>query len=243
MTMGAPGVLSVAVVPDGHHHGDPVMPGLFHRMGQRVEPVVLIGVGAVRQRDDPDVVAVEITVLHHPIDGGDHLGHVDGAVTGADLDVDQMCAGGDPVATEAVGSYPTFSPLPQLPKAVRFLWHCPSGRLAAPPPAHIPVARVTRHRALWCSDFPPPTGVGSDSPPFQDRLHLTRLDPFSQGRAIVLLGCRGSGRLNLARAHGMWTYQSRQGRKAATVVCSASAVVTLAILHLRSTIYDIRSPI
>jgi len=31
-----------------------------------------------------------------------------------------------------------------------------------------------------------------------------------------------------ARAHGMWTYEPRQGRKAATVVCSTSAVVTLA---------------
>ena len=31
-----------------------------------------------------------------------------------------------------------------------------------------------------------------------------------------------------ARAHGLWTYEPRQGRKAATVVCSASAVVTLA---------------
>ena len=31
-----------------------------------------------------------------------------------------------------------------------------------------------------------------------------------------------------ARAHGMWTYKPRQGRKAATVVCSTSAVVTLA---------------
>jgi len=29
------------------------------------------------------------------------------------------------------------------------------------------------------------------------------------------------------RAHGMWTYEPRQGRKAATAVCSASAVVTL----------------
>ena len=33
-----------------------------------------------------------------------------------------------------------------------------------------------------------------------------------------------------ARAHGMWTYEPRQGRNAATVVCSASAVVTLAFL-------------
>src|SRR5207245_2324387 len=30
------------------------------------------------------------------------------------------------------------------------------------------------------------------------------------------------------RAHGMWTYEPRQGRNAATAVCSASAVVTLA---------------
>ena len=31
------------------------------------------------------------------------------------------------------------------------------------------------------------------------------------------------------RAHGMWTYEPRQGRKAATAVCSASAVVTLTL--------------
>lgn len=31
-----------------------------------------------------------------------------------------------------------------------------------------------------------------------------------------------------ARAHGVRTYEPRQGRKAATVVCSAPAVVTLA---------------
>ena len=44
----------------------------------------------------------------------------------------------------------------------------------------------------------------------------------------------------IARAHGMWTYEPRQGRKAATVVCSASAVVTLAffIFDLRFMIYD-----
>ncbi len=29
--------------------------------------------------------------------------------------------------------------------------------------------RVTRHRALWSSDFPPPACAGSDSPPFQNR--------------------------------------------------------------------------
>jgi len=41
----------------------------------------------------------------------------------------------------------------------------------------------------------------------------------------------------VARAHGMWTYKPRQGRKAATVVCSTSAVVTLAFSF---TIDDLR---
>jgi len=36
-----------------------------------------------------------------------------------------------------------------------------------------------------------------------------------------------------ARAHGMWTYKLRQGRKAATVVCSTSAVVTLAFFKMK----------
>jgi hypothetical protein len=44
------------------------------------------------------------------------------------------------------------------------------------------------------------------------------------------------------RAHGMWTYEPRQGRKAATVVCSVSAVVTLTLFHLRLAIYDLRLP-
>ena len=44
-----------------------------------------------------------------------------------------------------------------------------------------------------------------------------------------------------ARAHGMRTYEPRQGRKAATVVCSASAVVTLAfsIYDFGITIYEV----
>jgi len=33
--------------------------------------------------------------------------------------------------------------------------------------------RVTRHRALWCSDFPPPASAGSDPPPFQNQPHYT----------------------------------------------------------------------
>jgi hypothetical protein len=31
----------------------------------------------------------------------------------------------------------------------------------------------------------------------------------------------------------MWTYEPRQGRKAATVVCSVSAVVTLAFFSIQ----------
>jgi hypothetical protein len=57
--------------------------------------------------------------------------------------------------------------------AVCFLWHCPSGCLTAPLPACIrtPWHPVTRHRALWCSDFPPPPSCPgeSDPPPFQNR--------------------------------------------------------------------------
>jgi len=47
---------------------------------------------------------------------------------------------------------------------------------------------------------------------------------FPLAAAITLL------QSSCARAHGLWTYEPRQGRKAATVVCSASAVVTLASL-------------
>lgn len=43
------------------------------------------------------------------------------------------------LALGAVGSYSTFSPLPRLPGAVCFLWHCPSGDLTVPPPACIPI--------------------------------------------------------------------------------------------------------
>ena len=43
---------------------------------------------------------------------------------------------------------------------------------------------VTRHRALWCSDFPPPIprcGTGSDSPPFQNRHKNTLRGRVEQG--------------------------------------------------------------
>ena len=78
----------------------------------------------------------------------------------------------------------TLTP-PSLPRPRRFdfLWHYPSGHLAVSPPACISAQaflrrprRVTRHRALWSSDFPPPPNCfrESDSPPFQNRAQYTR---------------------------------------------------------------------
>ena len=65
-----------------------------------------------------------------------------------------------------------FHPYPErvaATGAVCFLWHCPSGCLAASAPVCISDRiGVTRHRALWSSDFPPPARAGSDSPPFQN---------------------------------------------------------------------------
>ena len=79
-----------------------------------------------------------------------------------------------PITRRAVGSYPTFSPLPaSLAKRRRYIL-CGTVRrksLTAPPPVSIPPeqAWVTRHRALRSSDFPPRAEARSDSPPFQDR--------------------------------------------------------------------------
>ena len=78
------------------------------------------------------------------------------------------------LALRAVVSYTTFSPLPAaLAKHRRFdfLWHCPSEGLSTFRPRISQSIRtwVTRHRALWCSDFPLPARAGSDSPPFQNQ--------------------------------------------------------------------------
>ena len=70
------------------------------------------------------------------------------------------------LSQDAVGSYPTFSPLPMsgcYTKHGRFVF-CGTFRQKALSdflPALIPNTsnadiRVTRHRALWSSDFPPP---------------------------------------------------------------------------------------
>ena len=46
---------------------------------------------------------------------------------------------------------------------------------------------VTRHRALWCSDFPPPAHAGrsgSDSPPFQNQGEYTRRAAIDKGFSV-----------------------------------------------------------
>jgi len=116
----------------------------------------------------------------------------------------------------AVGSYPTFSPLPVrrpdrdrpgCAQAVCFLWHCPSGRLTASPPACIPrctparVQGVTRHRALRCSDFPPPGKLpGAILRPFRNRGKCT-----PPGGAVQPTGSVGT-----RRAAGGWRQQRVQ---------------------------------
>ena len=66
------------------------------------------------------------------------------------------------IATAAVRSYRTFSPLPSSVKtrAVCFLWHFPSNGLESALPD------VIRHTALRSSDFPLPASedAGSDRP-------------------------------------------------------------------------------
>src|SRR5262249_13407181 len=68
---------------------------------------------------------------------------------------------------------PPFHPcLRPKPAAVLFSVALSVKRLFGLPPACIPgQTGVTRHHALWCSDFPPPAHAGSDPPPFQNRTH------------------------------------------------------------------------
>ena len=54
-----------------------------------------------------------------------------------------------------------------------------------------------------------------------------------RGGMILLEAAMSVRQIRVARAHGLWTYKPRQGRKAATVVCSAFAVVTLAFFEFR----------
>jgi len=54
-----------------------------------------------------------------------------------------------------------------------------------------------------------------------------------QNKTLPGWEARPNVKAEFARAHGMWTDEPREGRNAATAVCSASAVVTLASSSLR----------
>jgi hypothetical protein len=89
------------------------------------------------------------------------------------------------------------------PEAVCFLWHCPSESLSAfRPRVSRPYSLVTRHRALWCSDFPLPARAGSDSPPFQNQSDNKRSRRISQARRLnIVIGIPQRGGA-LHRRHG-----------------------------------------
>jgi len=87
------------------------------------------------------------------------------------------------IAPGAVGSYPAFSPLPPA-EAGGGLFSVALSVGRVYPSARVYPRRksgVTRHRALWSSDFPPPLARnGSDSPPFQNREETNTRDSPKQ---------------------------------------------------------------
>ncbi len=61
------------------------------------------------------------------------------------------------IALGAVGSYPTFSPLPGKPGGLFSVALAVDSTLSAASHVHPSFKKwVTWHRALWSSDFPPP---------------------------------------------------------------------------------------
>ncbi len=87
-----------------------------------------------------------------------------------DLAPREVCPAPD-VTTRAVGSYPTFSPLPRLVGAVCFLWHWLFPYFST---RDLP---VRKHGACWCSDFPPRYNR-SDYPMFRKIKTLNRFSYF-----------------------------------------------------------------
>lgn len=87
-----------------------------------------------------------------------------------------VCRAG-PVASPAVGSYPTLSPLPlgRSRKAVCFLWHFPSARAGRP----LAVALSS-----WSPDFPPAWGYPHTSgcPAFWSCAPYTPSHPPAKGQ-------------------------------------------------------------
>ena len=72
----------------------------------------------------------------------------------------------------------------------KFLRHFPSKDFNLSPACiPCPAAGVTRHRALWSSDFPPPACAGSDSPPFQNHRYLITVELLGQGGKVLRRAC------------------------------------------------------
>ncbi|GIV26251.1 MAG: hypothetical protein KatS3mg027_0065 [Bacteroidia bacterium] len=85
-----------------------------------------------------------------------------------------------------VGSYPTFSPLPQ-PKAVAvsFLWHFLSPRLTAEAPfVRLYKYSIRRRTVLCCPDFPPRLKNRSDRP---EPAHCKVNHNFSTSQIVISL--------------------------------------------------------
>ena len=118
-----------------------------------------------------------------------------------------------PVARQAVSSYLAFSPLP-----------CPCGRgglfsvalsverLAPPSRVYLRLDawrrdEVTRHRALWCSDFPPPAlTAGSGPPPDRNRGEYKRVGEEWQVPLEIGRSCWKGSLLN-------WKFRQLNERK------------------------------
>ena len=94
--VGEPGLGDEPAVAGRRHHEDPVLPGLLDGVGERVDRAVLGRVGAVGEVEHPDVHPVVVLVLHDPVDGRDHLGHIDAAVGVGNLEGDDAGIGGHP---------------------------------------------------------------------------------------------------------------------------------------------------
>ena len=103
-------------VAGGDHHDDAGAPRVLDRVGQRVDPVVLAAVGAEGQVDHADrVPRIVVAVRHDPVESGEDLRDVDGAVGGADLDRGEHGAGRDPVDDAGqVGTVPVRVQVPRV---------------------------------------------------------------------------------------------------------------------------------
>ena len=90
-----------ALVAGRHDHGHAGRPGPLDRVVERVDLPVLLGVGAEAEVEDPDVVPV--LERDHPLDGGQDVADVGGAVGPGGLDRQDAGLGGDalPLAARA----------------------------------------------------------------------------------------------------------------------------------------------